>query len=226
MFYDVELAFIPFDGKLWLSQSDIRAALAEPKTPLTPWCLDFPDELEHIDARQHTWFFELELARHTIDPETYFTIPAIGYFIRNASFRQNRNGLHRRIDGFESLLDELQAQPQFGPLVHSHTCGEEAENLRSVLDKHPHWERVMELYNLGETEGTIAEILNIKVTKVRSATQHLRKHGFDLLNGKRRDHFAASRGRAGQVPKVRLSDPARDTTQDTQSNVTMLNRDP
>lgn len=104
MFYDLELPFIPFEGEFWLSQSDIRAALAEPKTPLTPWCLDFPDELEHIDARQHTWFFKLgDLARHTIGPETYFTIPAIGYFIRNASFRKDDNGLHRRIDGFESL---------------------------------------------------------------------------------------------------------------------------
>lgn len=142
MFYDVELAFIPFDGTLWLSQSDVRKALSEPETPLTPWCLDFPDDLEHIDARKHAWFFKLEFARHAIRPEPYFTIPTI----RNAGFRNDHNGLHMRIDVFESLLDELAAQPQPAPLMHSHTCGEEAENLRSTLDKHPHWERVMELW--------------------------------------------------------------------------------
>jgi hypothetical protein len=84
----------------------------------------------------------------------------------------------------------------------------------------------MELWNLGEAEGTIAEVLNIKVTKVRSATQHLRTHGFDLSGGKRRDRYAASNGRAGQVPKVRLSDQAREPTVETPSNVTLLNRDP
>jgi len=91
-------------------------------------------------------------------------------------------------------LDELQDHPQHSHLMHSHTCGEEAKKLRSILDKHLHWKRVMEICSLGEIEGIIAKILNIKVTKVRSAVQHLRKQDFDLLDGSRRDHFAASRG--------------------------------
>jgi hypothetical protein len=78
----------------------------------------------------------------------------------------------------------------------------------------------MELWNLGGTEGIIAEVLNIKVIMVRSAVQYLKKHGFDLLSGKRRDHDAASNGRAGQLPKVRLSDPVAGSTVDEQSNVT------
>jgi len=216
MFYDVELAFIPFDGKLWLSQSDIRAGLAEPKVPITPDCLYFPDDIEHIDARKFPWFFKLELAQHTIKPEPYFTIPAIRYFTLGVGFRNGDNDLHRRVNAFEGLLDEMANQRQPAPLMHSHTCGEEAERLRSILDKHPHWERVMELSNLGETEGIIAEVLNIKVTKVRSAVNNMRMHGFDVLKGKRRDYYAASKGRAGQVPKVRLSDPAKETTVVTQ----------
>jgi len=59
--------------------------------------------------------------------------------------------------------------------MHSHACGEEAEILRSILDKHPHWERVMALWNLDETEGVIGEVLKIKVTMARSAVQHLKK---------------------------------------------------
>jgi len=208
---------LTFDGKLWLSQSDIRAALAEPKVPITRDCLYFPKELKHIDAREHYWFFKLELAHHTIRPEPYFTIPAIGYFTRGVGFGKDDNGLHRRINGFEGLLVETQPQP--APLMHPHTCGEEAEILRSILDKHPHWERVMELWNL-------AEVLKIKVTMVRSAVQHLKKHGFDILSGKRRDYYATSKGRAGKVPKVRLSDPVVGSTVAEHSNVELFHRDP
>lgn len=57
---------------------------------------------------------------------------------------------------------------------------------------------------------------------VRSAVQHLKNHGFDLLSGKRRDHHAASKGRANTVPKVRLSDPVGGSTVALQGNVASI----
>jgi len=107
MFYEAELPFIPFDRHLWLAQSDIRSALAEPKAPTTSWCLDFPYDLEHINAREHAWFYKLELARHSIKPEPYFPIKSIRYFIHIAGHRRDENGLYRRLDRFDSLLNEL-----------------------------------------------------------------------------------------------------------------------
>jgi len=105
-------------------------------------------------------------------------------------------------------------------------CAEEAKVLRSVLDKHPHWERVLELWNRGETESVIAEALQIKVTQVRSATQRLRMHGFDLLSGERRNQYAASHGRAGYVPKVRLNDPACPDGVSPEDNIISIHHDP
>lgn len=206
MFYDVELAFIPFDGKLWLSQSNIRAALEKPQTTMTPWDLEFPIQLEHINPREKSWFSKLELARHTVRHEPHFTIPSIRYFIETTHCRTGDHALYTRLHSLMALLDELEAQPLPAPLVHSHTCAELAVNLRSILDKHPDWERVLELWNLGKTEGNIASALNIKVTKVRSAVQHLEKYGFDVMRGERRDTFAASQGRSTQVPRVRVGD--------------------
>lgn len=226
MFYDEELPFIPFDRQLWLAQSDVRSALAEPQTPMTSWCLDFPHDLEHINAREHAWFYKLEFARHSIKAETYFPIKSIRYFIHIAGYRADQNGLHRRIDRFESLLDELDGQSQKVPLVHSHVCGEEADILRSVLNKHPHWEQVLELWNCGKTESVIAEVLQIKITKVRSAVQHLRKHGFDLLSAELRDYNAASNGRAHPVPKVRMSDLERSDTLSVTDKTTAFHHDP
>lgn len=226
MFYDIELAFIPYDGKLWLSQSDIRAGLAEPKVPITSDCLYFPEDIEHIDARKSYWFFKLELAHHTIKPEPYFTIPAIRYFTRGTGFRNYSDELHRRLTAFEGLLDELAKQRHHSPLMHSHICGEEAKMLRSVLDKHPHCERVLELWNRGETEGVIAEVLQIKVTKVRSAMNILRKNGFDVLNAQHRDQYAASNGRARYVPRVRLSNSMGTDTVSTGDNTTSIQYDP
>lgn len=226
IFFDIDLAFIPYDGKLWLSQSDIRAALAEPKVPITSDCLYFPDDIEHIDARKSYWFFKLELARHTIKPEPYFKIPAIRYFTRGAGFKSHSDELHRRLIAFEGLLDELAKQCHHSLLMHSHICGEEAKTLRSVLDKHPHCERVLELWNRGETEGVIAEVLQIKVTKVRSAMNILRKNGFDVLNAEHRDQFAATNGRARIVPRVRLSNSLRTDTVSTGDNTTSIHHDP
>lgn len=84
-------------------------------------------------------------------PETYSTISCHWIFYPKRKLSAGRKQL---IQTNRRLLDELQAQSQFEPLVHSHTCAVEAENFRSVLDKHPHWERLMELYNLGGTERT------------------------------------------------------------------------
>ena len=120
----------------------------------------------------------MELARHAIKPETYFSTHAVRYFTRIAGFRKDENDLFRRIDGFVSLLNELDAQPLPAPLMHPDICGDEANHLRIIPDKHPHQERVMELWNLGGTEGIIAEVLNIKVTMVRFAVQYLKKAWF------------------------------------------------
>jgi hypothetical protein len=112
--------------------------LAEPKVPLTRWDLEFPFELEHIDPRDQYQFFKLEPTCHAIKPETYFSTHAVRYFTRIAGFRKDENDLFRRIDGFVSLLNELDAQPLPAPLMHPDICGDEANHLRIILDKHPY----------------------------------------------------------------------------------------
>lgn len=78
----------------------------------------------------------------------------------------------------------------------------EVERLRIVLDKNPHWEGVLELWNKGYTEGKIAKELGVKITLVRSAMQYLATYGFEVITGERRQARREPDSKIAIVPPV------------------------
>jgi len=218
LFYEARLPFVPFEGDLWLSETSVMQALGIGSAR------DFHGDLEHIDARRDGWFRKLELAGYAINAEPYFPIPSLRHLAETTVIYQGTEAQFDRIERFVALLDELAAQPRYDHLLHSHTCSTEGAILRSVLEKHPHWAGVLELWNKGATEGEIAKTLRIDVTKVRSAVQGLERNGFEVLRGELRDAYAASGGRVPYVPNARLSTSSSvDTSRET-SNVTPIHK--
>lgn len=199
LFYEARLPFVPFDGQLWLDETSAMKALGVSSA------LRYRSDLEHIDARRDWWFRKLEMAEYAIGAEPHFPIPSLRQLAETTAIKQGDEAHLNRIERFIALLDELAAQPRCDHLLHSHTWAAESAMMQSVLEKHPHWARVLELWNEGATEGAIAKSLRMDVTKVRSATQGLERNGFEVLRGDLRDAYSASGGRVPYVPKVRLS---------------------
>lgn len=172
-FMGAKVTFVPHAGTYWVSREDIKAATGVDVGSAQAFAVQCPKWYDRPKS---------DIVEHL---ESLFKIGA-SYSLRSAELALRCSLVKSsHLENCVAFIGLLAVMP--GTLVSNVTSPAlDDGRLRALLDRHPHWLDILQMWNGGKTEGQIASALDLRVTQVRSAVLQMREHGFDLMRKRMR----------------------------------------